>query len=38
MQLSLYNSDIKELATIKINVGQYDYGRPGDWPTTGSAI
>ena len=38
MQLSMNNSDIKGLATIKIKVGQCDYGRPGDWPCTGSAI
>ena len=38
MQLSLDNSDIKELAIIKIKVGQCDYGRPGDWPSTVSAI
>ena len=38
MQLSMNNSDIKRLATIKIKVGQGNYSRPGDWPSTGSAI
>ena len=38
MRLSLDNSDIKKLATIKIKVGQCDYGRPGDWTSTISAI
>ena len=38
MQLSMNNSDIKRLATIKIKVGQCDYGRPGDWPSASSDI